>query len=94
MLLHRACATIVWRGAVIPPAKKECSKLKLDVLKNNKLFLIAMTVCLLLNSQIIPEAPLKEDMKEIIKAIQTHNIKITPSLKDRASTPSYNNTYL
>lgn len=74
MLLHRARASIVQLGAVtvlqrqkyfvIPPAKKKCSKLKLEVLKNNKLFLIAMAVCLLLNSQIIPEALLKEDMKK------------------------------
>lgn len=72
MLLHRARTSIVQLGAVtvlqrqkyfvIPPAK--CSKLKLEVLKNNKLFLIAMAVCLLLNSQIIPEALLKEDMKK------------------------------
>lgn len=79
---------------VIPSAMYECSKLKNKSLKNksynNTLFLIAINMCLLLNSQIILEALLKKDMKgRTNKPIQTHNVKITPSPNDHASAPNY-----
>lgn len=53
-----------------------------------------MTMCLLLNSQIILEALLNDGVKERTKATQTHNINITYSPEDHAPTPSHCNTYL